>query len=494
MSKKAKRTETAPQKANSSLIALCAVLVVAVVLIVVLFVRSNNLNSQLDTLNTELTETNATLQQTVTDKEAVQEQLTAAEESLREAQLTLEESTKKVADLEGQLTALTDENNANKAQIAVLTADLESAKANKAAAEVYLANVEASIQMALNALNGVTPAPTAEPTPEPTPEVGQVDNLTLAINGNAASGVMEITGDTVQINWGAFGQVESYTVYVDDAGGNRLISETNTQTTSGQLPVGNLTAGQVYTVTVGARPVNGSDADIQWTTGQFIIPIPATPVPTAEPTVAPVSMPQINIDGTAYNKDGVIYLTGSTAIFNWAADGEKTGYRVYVENGSDRITIGDNASTSYTLDLSTLPAGIYSIHVGVVPAGARGDIDIVWNSLRFGIPAAATPEPTAAPTPEPVAPSWPTELSAASAPEAIQQVQMKLYQLQLLSTDGLQAGILDAPTLQAIARFQMFMNETYDMMLPVIDPANLNSIIDAETLAQLNAATLEMMG
>jgi septal ring factor EnvC (AmiA/AmiB activator) len=109
MSKKAKRTETAPQKANSSLIALCAVLVVAVVLIVVLFVRSNNLNSQLDTLNTELTETNATLQQTVTDKEAVQEQLTAAEESLREAQLTLEESTKKVADLEGQLTALTDE-------------------------------------------------------------------------------------------------------------------------------------------------------------------------------------------------------------------------------------------------------------------------------------------------------------------------------------------------------------------------------------------------
>ena len=41
MSKKAKRTETAPQKANSSLIALCAVLVVAVVLIVVMLASNS---------------------------------------------------------------------------------------------------------------------------------------------------------------------------------------------------------------------------------------------------------------------------------------------------------------------------------------------------------------------------------------------------------------------------------------------------------------------
>ena len=112
MSKNAKKTQPAPQKKNSSLIAMIVVLVVAVVLIVVLFARSNSLNSQLDTLNNELTETSNTLQQTITDKEAVEAQLTAAEESLREAQLTLEESTKKVADLEGQLTTLTEENNA----------------------------------------------------------------------------------------------------------------------------------------------------------------------------------------------------------------------------------------------------------------------------------------------------------------------------------------------------------------------------------------------
>ena len=162
------QTKKAAQKSN--LLPLIVVLVVALVLIAVLFARSNSLNSQLDAINTELTETNAQLQQTVTDKEALEEQLAAAEDELREAQLTLEESTQKVTDLEAQIAVLTEENNANKAQIAALTTDLEVARANKEAAEVYLLSVEHSIQMALNALNGVTPAPTAEPTPAPTAE------------------------------------------------------------------------------------------------------------------------------------------------------------------------------------------------------------------------------------------------------------------------------------------------------------------------------------
>ncbi len=153
------------KKQNTSLISLIVVLVVALILIVVLFARSNNLNAQVDTLNNALTETNADLQETIASKEAVEEQLTLAETSLKEAQATLEESTRKVADLEGQLATLTAENTANKEQIALLTADLETAKANKAAAEIYLANVANSVEMALNALNGVTPAPAATEAP-----------------------------------------------------------------------------------------------------------------------------------------------------------------------------------------------------------------------------------------------------------------------------------------------------------------------------------------
>ncbi len=162
--------KTPVAKKNPGMIAMIVVLVVAIIAIVVLFVRSGSLNDQLDALNTELSDTNAAYQQTVTDKTAVEEQLKAAENDLREARTTLEESTAKVADLEGQLTALTEENNANKATIATLTADLATAKANKEAAEVYLANVETSIQMALNALNGVTPAPAATPEPVVEPE------------------------------------------------------------------------------------------------------------------------------------------------------------------------------------------------------------------------------------------------------------------------------------------------------------------------------------
>ena len=66
-------------------------------------------------------------------------------------------------------------------------------------------------------------------------------------------------------------------------------------------------------------------------------------------------------------------------------------------------------------------------------------------------------------------------------------MQQRLYQLGLLSTEDLQPGVLDAPTLRAIASFQQYMNETYDMGLSVIDPENPDSLIDAKTLAQIAA-------
>ena len=53
------------------------------------------------------------------------------------------------------------------------------------------------------------------------------------------------------------------------------------------------------------------------------------------------------------------------------------------------------------------------------------------------------------------------------------------------TTDGVEVGVLDTATLQAIAGFQTYMNETYDMNLPVIDPSNPDSVIDAQTLSQL---------
>lgn len=172
----AQNTPENSEKKKVSLFALIVVLVVAVIVMVALFVRSNNLSSQLDEVNGQLAASNTELQQTIADKETAQAELTTAQNDLREAQLVLEESTAKVAELEAQLVVLNDENEANKAQVETLTAELDTAKANQAAAQGYLDNVSAQLDelmqnlgLAQSALNGdatAEPAVTEEPAAE----------------------------------------------------------------------------------------------------------------------------------------------------------------------------------------------------------------------------------------------------------------------------------------------------------------------------------------
>ena len=180
----AQNTPENSEKKKVSLFALIVVLVVAVIVMVALFVRSNNLSSQLDEVNGQLAASNTELQQTIADKETAQAELTTAQNDLREAQLVLEESTAKVAELEAQLVVLNDENEANKAQVETLTAELDTAKANQAAAQGYLDNVSAQLDelmqnlgLAQSALNGEA---TAEPdaTEEPAAE-GRVLTTTI---------------------------------------------------------------------------------------------------------------------------------------------------------------------------------------------------------------------------------------------------------------------------------------------------------------------------
>ena len=184
----AQNTPENSEKKKVSLFALIVVLVVAVIVMVALFVRSNNLSSQLDEVNGPLAARNTELQQTIADKETAQAELTTAQNDLREAQLVLEESTAKVAELEAQLVVLNDENEANKAQVETLTAELDTAKANQAAAQGYLDNVSAQLDelmqnlgLAQSALNGeATEEPVAEPdaTEEPAAE-GRVLTTTI---------------------------------------------------------------------------------------------------------------------------------------------------------------------------------------------------------------------------------------------------------------------------------------------------------------------------
>ena len=332
----------------------------------------------------------------------------------------------------------------------------------------------------------------AAPTPEPTPEIGTVESLSLSINGAGTDGVVEITGDSIAFAWNGEGSIAGYAVKVTDPSGG-VVFETNLTDTQGVLPVSSFAPGTVYTVSVGAIPTGGSAAEAYWVTGQFAIPVPVTPEPTAEPTVAPVSNPSINIDGTAQNIDGVPYLTGDTAIFSWNAEGALQGYRVYITNSSgNRRDLGDVPGTSWTLSLSEFAPDVYAIHVGVVPMGARNEDDIVWSSFTFGIPAA---QPTDAPLPtDAPAAQWPSSLSAASSADDVRVVQEKLYTLKLIpNADAIIPGTLDAITLTAIADFQQLMNATFNTTLTVIDPTAADAVVDAETLALLQQTTPDML-
>ena len=117
-----------------------------------------------------------------------------------------------------------------------------------------------------------------------------------------------------------------------------------------------------------------------------------------------------------------------------------------------------------------------------------------WGSAKFGIPA-PTEEPAEAPEPEPEGDADEDEpaavngsISGSSDAETIQQLQMKLYSLGLLSTDGLEPGVLDEATLQAVAEFQTRMNEQRDAGLDVVDPDDLTSVVDADTVRAIFAS------
>lgn len=338
-----------------------------------------------------------------------------------------------------------------------------------------------------------TPEPTMVPEPTDTPEPTRppVSAPILSINGIQSSDtVVELVGDECAIAWSAGGDVSGYAIRILDASGNELINESSTKDTQRTFQTSILNPGEVYTIGIGAIPASGGDTI--WTVARFMRPALPTEAPTSAPTVGAVGKPSIQIGSRATNMNDIPYLMDDTAIFSWQADGAVAAYRIYLTNEAGQTVNIDDATTdtSRTLPVGNLQAGVYQIHVGAIPAGATGDGDIVWNTLTFGIGdvvPTATPLPDATATPEP----WPTQLSSISAPSDIQLVQAKLYQLQLLLNPEVQSGVLDSYTLQAIAGFEQYMNENYDLQLPGIDPTDPNAIVDEQTLLLLQNAYLQ---
>ena len=342
-----------------------------------------------------------------------------------------------------------------------------------------------------------TVEPTIEPTVEPTevPGVGMVENFHIAVDGVLSDGSpIEVPeGGKVTVQWAADG-AESYYVYLYDGDNNLINSADAVHNTEMTVSSKTMTPGVIYSLHVGAMPANGGKEDVLWETVQLIRPVAATAEPTAEPTEAPtrapsVSTPVLNIGSSVYQENGVTYVSGESIIFSWTADGDVDHYiaTLRYEDGTS-YSLGSTHDTSKTVETDYLrslkPAGMWRLEVGAVAVGAS-DEDAVWNMLTFGVPGAAAPEIPDEPV-ETEAPADPgsekiTYIDAASDPNDIQAMQVALYKYGLINSEVAELGVLDAATLEAVAAFQMKVNELYGAELYVIDPT-MDAFVDEATL------------
>ena len=212
-----------------------------------------------------------------------------------------------------------------------------------------------------------------------------------------------VEDDSFQLSWDATGDVSSYFVSVTDANGKTIGELNGTNQSSMAVRAADMIPGMVYTLRVGALPLNGGRDDIQWSTATFVRPVRETEPPAEQPTEKPgVGKPVINIGGSAYQKDGVTTVTGSSIIVSWSAEGSVDSYYVYVENAAGkRVTLGRTTETSRTVSTDRLPAGRYTVHVGVMAKGGRPE-DALWSAYEFVVPAREADENPTAPPDEPV--------------------------------------------------------------------------------------------
>jgi len=301
----------------------------------------------------------------------------------------------------------------------------------------------------------------------------------------------ELTPGKHSVEWGADAGVESYYVYLYDGSGTLINSADATSVTGLTVNTNDLVPGEVYTLKVGAMPENGTQEHIIWNEIQLMLPIEVTPEPTAtpEPTPEPtrepaVGVPVINIGSSAYQEDGMTYVTGNEIIFSWSADGDVESYTVtlFYEDGTE-FPLGNTTSTSKTVQLSQLMPGRYRL---AVQANAYGGYSSEMSELYFAVPA---PEITEEPMPEITEPPVVEDerifyVDDSSSAEDVQTVQMALYRHGLIDADAAQIGVLDEVTLSAIASFQEKVNAYFGANLYIINPME-DRFIDQDTLNYL---------
>ena len=312
-----------------------------------------------------------------------------------------------------------------------------------------------------------TPAPTA--TAEP---VGTVE-LSYEGSSGQSEGITLTTGD-LTVRWHAQGDVSEYRVSLTDETGATIYQHTYpADDTDMVVPAANLTPNVVYELLVTAVPSGGGEnaTALGWImlVGQ-------------EPTQPPLSTPAISADGATDN-GGVYVFEGSEAYFSWSVEGDVSGYTatVYDEAGGV-VRTGGVSGTGLSIGQDTVvPGQTYTFEI--TAHSASGGESVV-SSVQFMLAAVAS-EPT------PTAPAqMPTTIDRNSDAQYIEAIQEKLYALGMFTTENApERGVFDQRTLEAVLRFQQLYNsENPGAPLIEVDPTNLDSVVDATTLALLMGA------
>lgn len=242
--------------------------------------------------------------------------------------------------------------------------------------------------------------PTATEAPaEPTEAPAAAAEVSMKIGGTEIiNGVHALTGDRITFQWAANVPSEYY-IYVTDGDGNSFYSDEATDNTQGVFGAAELTPGMIYTIEIGALPLNGSEGEMAWTRAQFGVPgTPATATPAPTQSVGVINALNLAVNGES--PSGIVQVTGDSVTFQWGAEGDLDYYTVVVEsNSGDRLVNWTNTrETKGTLKASQLtPGEVYTISISAVPVNGG---KTVWTEARFGVPARA--EATEAPEYHPV--------------------------------------------------------------------------------------------
>lgn len=223
---------------------------------------------------------------------------------------------------------------------------------------------------------------------------GVIDSISIMFGDiTAGEEVVVLPDASVVATWKAEGEVASYYFRIIAPDGTIIASGDAIADTAYEIAAGAVTAGEIYTLTVGAMPRDGSENDIVWASARFKreIPTEGGEEPDTGTTENPITL-TMYFDGKPALA-GINMLPESGASISWTADSAVGSYYYEILDSGKNAVVARTATleSSFGLDVAAfIPGEIYAFNLGaVLPEGQESDA--VWQSVCFMRKPSVTP-------------------------------------------------------------------------------------------------------